>query len=153
MKVLLYPYNKHGSAIPLFLRQRRKKQSGKKIDIDLASDPLHCQGASMLPICKNPSAVMVARPSITTAFNNTPAPFGRVFATDDSLTIGPDPKSEGEFNGSYIGMFSRNPITQGEREVVVVGGIGKFRMAKGFFHCLRLTLQILPLAMPLWSVM
>ncbi|KAK6253820.1 hypothetical protein QUC31_015540 [Theobroma cacao] len=110
---------------------------------------------------KNPSAVMVARPNMTTAFNKAPPAFGSVFATDDPLTVGPDLTSEvignaqglwaltgqnvpcltvywdlgftqGKFNGSSISVFSRNPITQTERELAVVGGRGKFRMATGF---------------------
>ncbi|XVE67123.1 hypothetical protein DITRI_Ditri08aG0135300 [Diplodiscus trichospermus] len=112
---------------------------------------------------KNPSAVKVARPNVTTAFNDTTSSFGSVFATDDPLTVGPELTSEvignaqglwvstgqdvvslvvywdlgftqGEFNGSSISVFSRNPITQTERELAVVGGRGKFRMAKGFAH-------------------
>ncbi|XP_022726820.1 dirigent protein 4-like [Durio zibethinus] len=112
---------------------------------------------------KNPSAVKVARPNITTAFSGTPTPFGSVFAVDDPLTVGPDLTSEvvgnaqgiwvstgqdvltlvvyldfgftrGEFNGSSFSVFSRNPITKTEREVAVVGGRGKFRMATGFAH-------------------
>ncbi|XP_017970570.1 PREDICTED: dirigent protein 4 [Theobroma cacao] len=110
---------------------------------------------------KNPSAVMVARPNMTTAFNNTPTPFGSVFVTDDPMTVGPHLTSEvignaqglwastgqdvpsltvymdfgftqGKFNGSSISVFSRNPITQTKRELAVVGGRGKFRMATGF---------------------
>ncbi|KAK6253821.1 hypothetical protein QUC31_015541 [Theobroma cacao] len=110
---------------------------------------------------KNPSAVMVARPNMTTAFNDRLGLFGSVFATNDPLTFGPDLTSEvignaqglsvstgqdvlsltvyldfgftkGEFNGSSISIFSRNPITQTERELAVVGGRGKFRMATGF---------------------
>ncbi|KAK8567990.1 hypothetical protein V6N13_105932 [Hibiscus sabdariffa] len=110
---------------------------------------------------KDPSAVLVAHPNFTTAFNNTPIPFGSVFATDDPITVGPNLTSgvignaqglwastgqdvldlvvywdigfnQGKFNGSSISIFSRDPITQPEREVAVVGGRGKFRMAKGF---------------------
>ncbi|MBA0785091.1 hypothetical protein Gotri_026290, partial [Gossypium trilobum] len=40
--------------------------------------------------------------------------------------------TKGKFKGSSISLFSRNPITDTEREVAVVGGRGKFRMAKGF---------------------
>ncbi|KAK8522199.1 hypothetical protein V6N13_115176 [Hibiscus sabdariffa] len=109
---------------------------------------------------KDPSAVLVARLDFTTAFNNTPIPFGSVFATDDPITVGPNLRSgvigsaqglwastgqdvldlvvywdigftKGKFNGSSISILSRDPITQPERELAVVGGRGKFRMAKG----------------------
>ncbi|KAK8522196.1 hypothetical protein V6N13_115169 [Hibiscus sabdariffa] len=109
---------------------------------------------------KDPSAVLVARPNFTTAFNNTPIPFGSVFAIDDPITVGPNLTSgvignaqglwastgkdvldlvvywdigftEGKFNGSSFSLFSRNTITQTEREAAVVGGRGEFRMAKG----------------------
>ncbi|OMO92806.1 Plant disease resistance response protein [Corchorus olitorius] len=103
----------------------------------------------------NPSAIVVARPNITSRTN-----FGNIVVADDPLTVGPDVKSEvignaqgllvpsgqnvlsltalldfeftkGEFNGSSISVFSRNPITQRERQLAVVGGRGKFAMATG----------------------
>ncbi|XVE48897.1 hypothetical protein DITRI_Ditri01bG0038600 [Diplodiscus trichospermus] len=110
---------------------------------------------------KNPTAIPVARPNFITAFNDTPVPFGSIYATDDPLTLGPNLTSgvigsarglwastgqdvlclvvywdlgftQGKFNGSSISLFSKNPVTEKEREVAVVGGRGKFRMAKGF---------------------
>ncbi|XVF45489.1 hypothetical protein PTKIN_Ptkin02bG0210700 [Pterospermum kingtungense] len=106
---------------------------------------------------KNVSTVLVARPNIT----NPPNGFGNVFATNDPLTVDPDPTSEvignaqgldvstgqdvvtlvllfdfgftkGEFKGSSFSVLSRNPILKKERELAVVGGRGKFRMATGF---------------------
>ncbi|XWS62666.1 hypothetical protein CRYUN_Cryun06bG0030400 [Craigia yunnanensis] len=110
---------------------------------------------------KNPTAVMVGRANITSNDNNSPVPFGSVVTIDDPLTIGPEHNSEaigtaqglgvsaskntptvvlyldfgfikGKFKGSSISIFSRNPVTEKERVLSVVGGRGKFRMAKGF---------------------
>ncbi|XP_007041908.2 PREDICTED: dirigent protein 4 [Theobroma cacao] len=102
----------------------------------------------------NPTAVPVARANITSTSNS-------IVVDDAPLTVGPEPTSEvvgnaqglevfagrdtttvvvyldfgftkGQFDGSSISLFSRNPVTQKERELAVVGGRGKFRMAKGF---------------------
>ncbi|XP_061374936.1 dirigent protein 4-like [Gastrolobium bilobum] len=111
-----------------------------------------------------PSSVEIARPNITTIGEKSPAPFGHAFAIDDPLREGPDEKSKvignaeglylsssqgekltlvyyvdfgfttGEYNGSSISVFSRNPVTEKDRELAVVGGRGKFRMARGFAH-------------------
>ncbi|XVF45492.1 hypothetical protein PTKIN_Ptkin02bG0211000 [Pterospermum kingtungense] len=112
---------------------------------------------------ENRSAVMVARANLSKP-DNSPTPFGSLFAIDDPLRVGPEPTSEiignaqglylsssqdaskftivmcvdflftvDKFNGSSFSLFSRNPVTEGDnREVAIVGGRGKFRMARGF---------------------
>nr|XP_043639751.1 dirigent protein 4-like [Erigeron canadensis] len=110
---------------------------------------------------KKPSSILVAKPKKVVVQEGNIGPFGAVYVFDDPLTVGPDPKSEvigngrgmyasvsrgsdptllfngdleftsGEFNGSSVSLFSRDPIF-GVKEVAVVGGRGKFRMAKGF---------------------
>ncbi|KAL7610079.1 dirigent protein 4 [Lactuca sativa] len=109
----------------------------------------------------NPSAVLVAKPNGTVVQEGNLLPFGAVYVIDDWLTVGPDPKSKiignargmyasssrgsdltlllsadfeftsGVFNGSSVSVFSRDPLVVA-KEVAVVGGRGKFRMAKGF---------------------
>ncbi|KAJ0239185.1 Dirigent protein 4 [Hirschfeldia incana] len=105
----------------------------------------------------DPSAVLIAKPHLT---SSSPTPFGILVAIDDPLTLGPDPKSDqignargmyvssgkhvptltmyvdfgftsGLFNGSSFTVFSRNTIAEKKRELAVVGGRGRFRMATG----------------------
>ncbi|KAL5990534.1 Dirigent protein 4 [Asimina triloba] len=108
---------------------------------------------------KKPTAVLVAKPNTT---DQGPTPFGSLFVIDDILTEGPEPTNvignaqgmyvssgqdlpslvlgvdfgftSGEYKGSSFTVFSRNPITNQERELAIVGGRDKFRMARGFAH-------------------
>ncbi|CAK9162069.1 unnamed protein product [Ilex paraguariensis] len=104
---------------------------------------------------------MVAHANLTGVYNN-PTPFGSAFVVDDPLTVGPEPTSKvignaqglyissnkgedlilvfyldfgfttGKFNGSSISIFSRDIAADPVAELAVVGGRGKFRMARGF---------------------
>ncbi|XVE48895.1 hypothetical protein DITRI_Ditri01bG0038400 [Diplodiscus trichospermus] len=77
---------------------------------------------------KNPTAVVVARANVTTTDNSSPAPSSSIVVDSAPLTIGPEPTSE--VIGNVQGL--ENPVTEKERELAVIGGRGKFRMAKGF---------------------
>ncbi|KAJ0969047.1 hypothetical protein J5N97_021924 [Dioscorea zingiberensis] len=105
--------------------------------------------------------VATAKDNIVNNSSNQLSPFGTVLVIDDPLTEGPDPNSKvvgraqglavsagqekllfvfamdfgftsGEFNGSSLSVLSRNTVLETERELAVVGGQGKFRMARGF---------------------
>ncbi|KAL2226691.1 UNVERIFIED_CONTAM: Dirigent protein 4 [Sesamum indicum] len=102
-----------------------------------------------IPSGNKPSAVQIAGPN-TTKKEDGPTPFGSTFAIDDLLTEGPEITSKnqdkdltlvlyidlgftsGKFKGSSLSVFSRNPITENHRELAVVGGRGRFRLARGF---------------------
>ncbi|XVF49906.1 hypothetical protein PTKIN_Ptkin04bG0053600 [Pterospermum kingtungense] len=43
----------------------------------------------------------------------------------------------GPYNGSTFRVLGRNPVTKEEREMPVIGGTGKFRLARGY--CLART--------------
>ncbi|KAF2545840.1 hypothetical protein F2Q70_00020386 [Brassica cretica] len=105
-----------------------------------------------------PTAIRVAVPPGT---NSSAVSFGVVMIADDPLTEGPDPSSkevgrakgmyvsmdmnllsftmvfnlvftEGEFNGSTIAMYGRNPIMSKVREMPIIGGTWVFRFARGY---------------------
>ncbi|KAJ7979808.1 Dirigent protein [Quillaja saponaria] len=110
---------------------------------------------------KSPTAMVVAHPNITDE-TKPAGQFGTVYAIDNALRVGPELTSKlignarglyvssslddkvtlvmyvdygftsGKFNGSSISIFSRNPIAEPTPELAVVGGRGKFRMARGF---------------------
>ncbi|MED6205806.1 hypothetical protein PIB30_021092 [Stylosanthes scabra] len=92
---------------------------------------------------------------------NVPNGFGSIFAMDDVMTEGPELSSkqvgraqglfalaslqdlgmamltnfafsEGIYAGSTISMLGRNPISEENREMPIVGGTGVFRFARGF---------------------
>ena len=107
---------------------------------------------------KNPSAVEVAEASTTKKLPNL---FGLLNIFDDPLTEGPEPTSvlvgraqglcgfagqqelsllmamdfiftPGKFNGSSLTILGRNVVFQPLCEMPIIGGIGAFRLARGF---------------------
>ncbi|XP_039118603.1 dirigent protein 4-like [Dioscorea cayenensis subsp. rotundata] len=111
----------------------------------------------------DPPVVLVAKPEGTTVNASSLIPFGAVYAFDTPFTERQDPNSKvlgeaqglvvsagrdksllvfildfgftsGRFAGSSFSVLSRNPIMEAEREIAIVGGRGKFRLARGFAY-------------------
>ncbi|KAL5545539.1 hypothetical protein UlMin_005226 [Ulmus minor] len=107
---------------------------------------------------RHPTAVTIAEAKTT---NTSSSFFGRLVMFDNPLTLGPKRSSklvgraqgmygyasqteicllmvlnfvftEGEFNGSSIGLLGRNAVLSEVREMPVVGGSGVFRFARGY---------------------
>ncbi|GLJ47926.1 hypothetical protein SUGI_1011830 [Cryptomeria japonica] len=107
---------------------------------------------------QNVTAVEVAHAPST---KSSPTLFGTVVVIDDPLTEGPEPTSKllgraqglyalasqeelqllmavtyvfqsGEFNGSTLAVVGHNAVFNEVREMPIVGGSGKFRMARGY---------------------
>ncbi|CAL4989189.1 unnamed protein product [Urochloa decumbens] len=107
----------------------------------------------------SPTAIRIAQAASS---NSSSTFFGAVVAIDDPLTTGPtraagtevgraqgtytfaDQKTfgllmvmnfvftAGDHNGSSLAIMGRNEVLDDVREMAIVGGSGKFRMAKGF---------------------
>ena len=107
----------------------------------------------------SPTAVRIAQAASS---NTSSTSFGAVVAIDDPLTTGPTSASGteigraqgtytfadqktfgllmvmnfvftgGEHNGSTLSIVGRNEVLSDVREMSVVGGSGKFRMARGY---------------------
>ncbi|KAL2477088.1 Dirigent protein 21 [Forsythia ovata] len=100
----------------------------------------------------------VSRSNITSI---SPTSFGQVQVLDDLITAGPEKNSTklgraqglitfadlnesalamninfvfstGKYNGSTLCVLGRNPISEMDRELPIVGGTGVFRMARGY---------------------
>ncbi|XP_057849447.2 dirigent protein 23-like [Cryptomeria japonica] len=107
---------------------------------------------------KNVTAVNVASAPTT---NTSATSFGLVYVMDDPLTEGPEPTSKlvgkaqglyasasqekvhllmavtyvfqgGKFNGSTLAVVGNNAGFTEVREMAIVGGSGKFRLARGY---------------------
>ncbi|KAJ1378601.1 Dirigent protein [Sesbania bispinosa] len=105
---------------------------------------------------KNPTIVQIVDTP-----KNVPNGFGSIFAMDDAMTEGPELSSnqigraqglfglaslqdlgmfmltnfaftEGAYAGSTLSMLGRNPISEQNREMPIVGGTGAFRFATGY---------------------
>ncbi|KAL2337115.1 hypothetical protein Fmac_011561 [Flemingia macrophylla] len=105
---------------------------------------------------ENPSIVQIVETP-----SKVPNGFGSTFVMDDAMTEGPEMGSkhvgraqglfglasledlgmfmltnfaftEGEFAGSTLSMVGRNPISEQNREMPIVGGTGAFRFATGY---------------------
>ncbi|KAK4413068.1 Dirigent protein 21 [Sesamum alatum] len=116
----------------------------------------------------NPTAVHVAQAATT---NSSSSLFGAASVIDDRLTEGPQISSktvgraqgmyifadstqvalsvlynfvftEGKFNGSVLSILGRNPMSSAVRELVIVGGSGVFRFARGYAEARTISMNM-----------
>nr|GME08847.1 dirigent protein 22-like [Ipomoea batatas] len=105
----------------------------------------------------NPNDVLVGQSNVT---SQSPTLFGATAVMDGPVTVGPDRNSSqlgrfqgfyalssldemsftmlfnfvfthGEYNGSSLSVLGYNPVQHEHREMVIVGGSGCFRLARG----------------------
>jgi hypothetical protein len=147
------------SEFKISFRKKHTQSSSKKTESNTSSFlPFRHSKRKQTNSCTNRAT------KITIGYKST-TPFGHLYAIDDLLREGPNESSKvignvqglyisssqsedmtivmyldfgftkGKFKGSSISVFSRNPITEPNREFAVVGGRGKFRLARGFVEC------------------
>ncbi|KAL3628669.1 hypothetical protein CASFOL_027715 [Castilleja foliolosa] len=116
----------------------------------------------LLPLAYSKTEVTKIRVYLQDIFNaSQPIKYGDVFAFQDPLTVGPDPKStllgraqgtiafttpevsydlhisivyiftSGKYNGSTVVAVGRNNVPQSVREFPIIGGTGAFKLARG----------------------
>ncbi|KAL3628667.1 hypothetical protein CASFOL_028029 [Castilleja foliolosa] len=116
----------------------------------------------LLPLAYSKTKVTKIRVYLQDTLNTSqPVAYGDVFAIQNQLTVGPDPKStllgrsqgtfafttpeasydlhisivyiftSGKYNGSTVVAVGRNNVPQSVREFPIVGGTGAFKLARG----------------------
>ncbi|CAN0845848.1 Dirigent protein 23 [Linum grandiflorum] len=135
-------HHRHGHDKPSPVKWATRKESCRKDTVTNLQFYFHDIVSG-----KNPTAVRVAQAAVT---DKSPSFFGLVMMVDDPLTETADLSSKliGRAQGiygfasqndvslimglSYNFLVGKNPAMNPDRELPVVGGVGVFRMARGY---------------------